>query len=114
MRLNTLQLMVADIEAATLFLTTYFGLAQQPAGPDSSVALTDEAGLVLTLVEGQDHAYPKGFHIGFALPSESEVAALRQRLDRDGQQPSEPAEGQDGAFYVMAPGGMMIEVRAAR
>ena len=113
MRLTHLQLMVADVEAAAGFLTTYFGLTAQPGDSESALMLTDSAGLTLGLLEGQDHAYPKSFHIGFALPTRSDVSALRQRLEQDGQQPSGPADEPDGPFSVMAPGGMMIEVLAA-
>ena len=113
MRLNHLQLMVADVEAAASFLTTYFGLTAQPGDGESGTMLTDSAGLTLSLLEGQDHAYPKSFHIGFALPTRTDVGTLRQRLEQDGQQTSGPEDDRDGPFHVMAPGGMMIEVLAA-
>jgi lactoylglutathione lyase len=113
MRLNHLQLMVGDVAAAADFLTSYFGLKAQAADSDSPVVLGDGSGFLLTLLEGQDHAYPKRFHIGFALPSEDEVNALEQRLEQDGQQPSRAEDAPDGGFLVMAPGGMMIAVQGS-
>ena len=110
MRLNHLQLMVADVEAAAAFLTRYFGLKAQPGEDEDRITLTDESGTALILVEGQDHAYPKSFRLGFVQPDQAAVAALWQRLEQDGQQPARQDDASGEAFDVMAPGGMMIEV----
>ena len=110
MRLNHLQLMVGDVAAASAFLAGYFGLTAQPGDDEICVRLTDEAGTTLILIEGQDHAYPKSFRLGFVQPDEAAVERLWQRLEQDGQQPVRQDEAPDGAFDVMAPGGMMIEV----
>jgi catechol-2,3-dioxygenase len=112
MQLNHLHLMVSDATGAAEFLSTYFGMSPLPGARDKFVVMADGAGMVLTLMQGRDHAYPKNFHVGFAQAKRSVVDALWQRLIDDGHHPSTPALAHAWSFYVTAPGGFMVEVLA--
>jgi lactoylglutathione lyase len=112
MRLNHLHLMVEDVQASAAFLATYFGMTALPGGRERLAVMTDGGGMILTLMQGRDHSYPRNFHIGFAQPSHAAVNQLRERMLEDGHSPSAPALAHAWSFYVTAPGGIMIEVLA--
>ena len=111
--LNHLHLMVSDASGAATFLETYFGMTRFPGARDKFVVLGDGAGMVLTLMQGRDCTYPKNFHIGFPLGSEADVNALWEQLKEAGHSPSTPERAHAWSFYIMAPGGFMVEVLAA-
>ena len=112
MRLDHLHLMVSDVQGAATFLETWFGLTRLAGGRDKFVVMRDESWLVLTLMQGRDHKYPKHFHIGFNLPTAAEVNALWERMRADGLEPSTPEAAHAWSFYVAAPGGFNVEVLA--
>ena len=112
MRLNHLHLMVDDVQQSATFLATYFGMTTFPGTRERLAVLTDDGGMILTLMQGRDHAYPRNFHIGFAQASRTAVNRLRARMVEGGHSPSEPALAHAWSFYVTAPGGVMIEVLA--
>jgi catechol-2,3-dioxygenase len=112
MQLNHLHLMVSDATGAASFLQTYFQMKPHPGARDKFVVMRDEAGMVLTLMQGRDCAYPKNFHVGFAMSNEADVNAIWERMTEDGLQPSTPTRSHAWSFYVMAPGGFMVEVLA--
>ncbi|QAY79673.1 VOC family protein [Sphingosinicella sp. BN140058] len=113
MQLNHLHLMVSDTKASADFLGSYFGMRTLPGARDRLAVLSDDRGMILTLMQSRNHLYPKHFHIGFSQPSRAAVDALWQRLNEDGHAPSTPERAHAWSFYVMAPGGFLIEVLSA-
>jgi catechol 2,3-dioxygenase-like lactoylglutathione lyase family enzyme len=130
MILNHLNLTVTNPEETSAFLAKYFGL-QQKGGNKGMQLLNDDQGMVLTLFKGRasdreppaseaaDPArtdqvrYPSTFHIGFIQDSEARVDEINKRMRADGVAVNAPAVHHGAwAFYVMAPGGFVIEVMA--
>jgi catechol-2,3-dioxygenase len=116
-KLNHLHLTVDDVPAARGFLERYFGLQSAGEGHKNFDTLTDDDGLVLTLMgvgRSNTVTYPKTFHIGFIQPSDARVDEIYQRLREDGFEVEAPSH-QHGAwaFSVEAPGGFKIVVRGA-
>lgn len=109
MTLNHLNLTVTDAEAAASFLTTYFGMREMGRNNANFIFLTDENGMVLSLMKGKDAIYPANFHIGFIQPGRGAVDAIYARLRADGFTADPPAEQHSYTFYVKAPGGFTVE-----
>ncbi|WP_289355483.1 VOC family protein [Paenibacillus sp. S-12] len=116
MKLNHLNLTVTNVAAAKQFLQTYFELTDRsPSGnprEHSFALLSDDNGMVLTLMKGTEVQYPKTFHIGFVQESEEKVNELNQRLKNDGFEVSPPKRSHGWTFYIKAPGGFTVEVMA--
>src|SRR6516162_3295848 len=114
MKLNHVNLPVADVPATRDFFEKHFGFHCIAEPTDANVVLTDNAGLVLT-ISNFDHAdqvtYPKWFHVGFMQDSDEKVDNIYERLKKAGMQPGKP-ENMHGArtFYFTAPGGFTVEV----
>ena len=114
MKLNHLNLTVTDVQAASDFLATYFGL-QRMGGNAGMAFLTDNSGFVLTLMKAgrtTEVRYPGNFHIGFFVESKSTVDAINQRLRDDGYDVAPPEQQHAYTFYVAAPGGFTVELGA--
>ena len=92
MKLNHLNLTVADVRAASEFLEKYFGL--RITGGNAGMAfLSDDNGIVLTLMKAgrtTEVKYPGNFHIGFFVESEETVDAINRRLKDDGYDVAPP------------------------
>ena len=114
MKLNHVNLPVADISATRSFFEQHFGFHCIAEPTDANVVLTDDAGLVLT-ISNFDHAdevtYPKWFHVGFMQDSDAKVDDINERLKKAGMQVGQPQD-MHGArtFYFTAPGGFAVEV----
>ena len=117
MKLNHLNLTVADVGAAREFLETYFGLttlAVRDYAGDDFAMMTDDNGAALSLMEGKKVSYPGTFHVGFVQESEERVEEINQRLKDDGFEVKPPARLHGTwSFYFRAPGGFTIEVLGA-
>jgi catechol 2,3-dioxygenase-like lactoylglutathione lyase family enzyme len=116
-KLNQLHLTVDDVPAARRFLERHFGLQPAGEGHRNFDMLTDDDGLVLTLIgvgRSNTVTYPKTFHIGFIQSSDAQVDEIYQRLREDGFEVEAPNQ-QHGAwaFSFEAPGGFRIVVRGA-
>ena len=114
MKLNHLNLTVTDVQAASTFLETYFGLRSM-GGNAGMAFLSDDNGFVLTLMKAgktTNVAYPGNFHIGFFVENEDKVDAINQRLQADGYAVDPPARLHAYTFYVAAPGGFTVELGA--
>ena len=111
MKLNHINLTVTDVEAATAFLVTYFGLRNQ-GGNKGMTLLNDDNDMVITLMKAKSADYPQTFHIGFIQDSEAKVDALNERLKADGFDVKPPERSHAWTFYVRAPGGFIVEVMA--
>ena len=68
MKLNYVNLPVADVSVTRDFFEKHFGFHCIAQPTDANVVLTDNGGLVLT-ISNFDHldevTYPKWFHVGF-------------------------------------------------
>jgi lactoylglutathione lyase len=114
MKLNHLNLTVPDVSETRTFLEKYFGLRGMGRGNDSIAGLSDDQGLVLTLMKaGQatEVKYPPNFHIGFIQESEDRVNEINKRLKDDGFDVEPPRRFHGSwTFYFRSPGGFTIEV----
>lgn len=126
MKLNHINLAVTDLQGATQFLTTYFGLRNEwqeaEAGEGSGggsgekepkmTVLFDDDDFVLTLFKTGQAKYPGIFHIGFFQENEEAVNEIYHRLKSDGFDVEPPVQSHGWTFTVLAPGGILIEVAA--
>ena len=112
MKLNHLNLTVSDAAASASFLTTYFGMRVMDDHNKNFIFLTDDNGIVLSLMKGKDAVYPANFHVGFIQADRFAVDAIHARLVADGFAPGTPAEQHGYTFYIQAPGGFMVECLA--
>jgi lactoylglutathione lyase len=118
MKVNHLNLTVTDPVETQQFLVKYFGLKPRGKGNQSIALLSDDNGMVLSLMNMKmdrrsEVKYPATFHIGFIQDSEEQVNEINRRLKADGFDVPPPSR-QHGSwtFYFDAPGGFTIEVMA--
>jgi lactoylglutathione lyase len=118
MKVNHLNLSVTNPVETQQFLVKYFGLKPRGKGNQNMALLSDDDGMVLTLMNMKtdrksEVKYPDTFHIGFIQDSEEQVNEINRRLKVDGFQVPPPSR-QHGSwtFYFDAPGGFTIEVMA--
>ncbi len=115
MRLNHLDLPVTDVAEARRFFEGWFNFThERTLGQDGLSVLRDEGGLLLVLSRRSrrgPQSFPDTFHLGFHLESVSAVSALHRRM-RDAGITCEPPKERRGAFsfYVVAPGGLLVEI----
>ncbi|PHV09180.1 extradiol dioxygenase [Janthinobacterium sp. BJB412] len=114
MKLNHLNLQVADAAGMAAFLVEHFGCAVTLEKPDRSVIalLADGFDLVLQQADGGAPAYPPGFHFGFIVADREQVEAIHTRLRRAGVAvDGEIGRSRRGSqFFLTAPGGLRMEV----
>ena len=118
MKVNHLNLTVTDPVETQQFLVKYFGLKPRGRGNQNMALLSDDNGMVLSLMNMKmdrksEVKYPDTFHIGFIQDSEEQVNEINRRLKADGFDVPPPSR-QHGSwtFYFDAPGGFTIEVMA--
>jgi catechol 2,3-dioxygenase-like lactoylglutathione lyase family enzyme len=113
-KLNHLDLQVADVPAAAAFFEAHFDLRIESNRSSSAlVFLHDGHGfwLVLQRRKRDTDAYPEGFHIGFLLDDVPSVHAQQARLLAAGVQVSEVVTNNRGTMcYCHGPSGILIEV----
>ena len=115
MNLNHINLGITEIAPTVAMFESCFGLQQVPQMPtnDKMAFLTDDRGTLVSLFKVKDTTYPKIFHIGFMQETAPQVHAMHGKLAAAGFEPDDPREDHGRlTFYVMAPGGFMIEVSA--
>jgi len=115
MKLNHLNLVVADVAAARQLFETHFGFRHQlTRGANALAILEGSDGFVLVLAHGAPPVqYPKPFHIGFFCPTREEVQAKHAELHAAGLSPEmEPrmVHGSFGFYFTALDGGLLIEV----
>jgi lactoylglutathione lyase len=110
MTLNHITLSVPEIEPTKAFLEKYFSLQDNGHSRANIAFLTDDKGLILTLIKAKDAVYPAFFHIGFIQESEAKVDEINQRMRDDGLEVASPERSHGYTFYVKAPGGFLVEV----
>ena len=114
MKMNHLNLTVADPVETQQFLVKYFGLKPRGKGNQTIALLSDDNGMVLSLMGRESEVkYPATFHVRFIQESEEQVNEINRRLKADGFDVPPPSR-QHGSwtFYFHAPGGFTIEVMA--
>lgn len=115
MRLNHLDLPVADTVGVRRFFESHFGFHCVFERADGLTVLLDEAGFALTLsalVEGEAQRFPTGFHVGFNLPDESTFRRVCENLARAGVEIVRPIGELGGALTCQcyAPGRLLVEL----
>jgi catechol 2,3-dioxygenase-like lactoylglutathione lyase family enzyme len=119
MRLNHVDLQVADVDAARAFFESYFDLRVTYQRAGEIALLKDEAGMLLgvsNLFASPPPQYPSDFHIGFRLGSAAEVQGKYEEM-MAGAVPirREPQSGGPAYFFVcLAAGGIPVEVSGPR
>jgi lactoylglutathione lyase len=114
MKVNHLNLTVADPVETQQFLVKYFELKPRGKGNHVITLLSDDNGMVLSLMgRNSEVKYPATVHAGFIQESEEQVNEINRRLKADGFEVPLPSR-QHGSwtFYFDAPGGFTIEVMA--
>lgn len=115
MKLNHINLVVADVAKTRAFFETYFGFkCIVEKGPDTLVVLADDAQFFLALSnfgKVKEVVYPDLFHIGFYQSSRARVDEIHKRLKADGFEAPPPKE-EHGSYtlYLKSPGGFLVEV----
>lgn len=115
MIINHLNLSVNDVAGSRVFLEKYFGLQSvEGTNPgDTFIAMRDEAGFVLTLMEKKENlSYPKTFHLGFLRQGKEKMFQIYERLKEDQYAVDEPGlyRGTKLNFYVTTPFGFTIQI----
>jgi catechol 2,3-dioxygenase-like lactoylglutathione lyase family enzyme len=116
-RLNHINLPVADVAADRDFYTKYFEMVTvHEVGNNFLAILQDDDGMVLNLSHFDKNStdqvqYHRDFHIGFFVDTNEEVDSMHARIADGipGVQAPKKREGRYG-FYVTSPGGIVTEV----
>ena len=112
LKLNHVDLVVADIPTNRDFLARWFGL-QTEVDKDTICLMRDPAGLLLILrtpENGDTSEYPRDFHLGFFLPEEQTVTDLYARMTSEGVEMRVPLEGDPPKFRCLSTAGLLVEV----
>ena len=114
MKLNHLDLQVADVRATAALFQSLFGLRLQSNSSSSSIAiLGDDDGFVLVLqrLKSAAETYPSGFHLGFTLESVDTVHDVQARARALQLDVSDVIENNRGTMvYCRMPDGYLVEV----
>lgn len=118
MKLNHLNLVVADVPALSTLLVSCFGFSQRMMHSGGGMAILDGAdGMILVLMgaafnrNGSGVDYPDAFHIGFMQASRAAVDALHQRLAASGiALPQAPGRIRDSYGFYFHVDTLLIEI----
>lgn len=83
MTINHINLVVADVEAVTIFFETYFDFSRTLIKGNNIITVLENKerfSLVLSGDKNGEIAYPEDFHIGFILDSPGHVDELYDKL----------------------------------
>lgn len=115
MKINHINLTVADAQAARHFLEKYFGLQSMEGTTDDAtfIGLRDKNGFVLTLMQSKkdiEIIYPDTFHIGFLQQGKERTNEIYQQLINDGFDVKPPGHYRGKDLYITTPFGFTIQV----
>ena len=114
MKLNHLDLQVADVPRAVSFFEDAFGFQLQSNRRSSAIAiLTDSDGFVLVLQrkKSETDRYPAGFHFGFLVDDLDSVHRFHAKANVLGLEITEIIENGRGTHvYCNGPDGLLAEV----
>lgn len=112
MKLNHVDLVVADVGSNRDFLANWFGM-QVELENDAICLMRDSGEMRLILRPGESGTgteYPRDFHLGFFLGEEAVVTGLYERMIEDGVAMRQSIEGAPPKFRCLSPAGLLIEV----
>lgn len=114
MKLNHLDLQVADVQRSVVFFEQAFDLILQSSRTSPALAiLTDGAGFTLVLQRRKSatDVYPEGFHLGFLLDDPEDVRRFHARVCVLGVEASDVIENNRGVLvYCRTEDGILVEV----
>lgn len=113
MKLNHINLVVADVEKATTFFETYFGFKCIEAKGDHIISIlksSDNFTLVLMSEKHGPIVYPKDFHIGFMQETTEVVDAINKQLNDGGIRVGAPRKIRDSYGFYFYFDTLFIEV----
>jgi catechol 2,3-dioxygenase-like lactoylglutathione lyase family enzyme len=118
MKLNHIDLQVADVQETARFFETYFDFKLLTSASSNALAVLqgrDGFSLVLQKLKNPQAAYPEGFHIGFVLEDVEQVYKMFERLKLSGITLGEVNKNNRGTmFYFNLPGGILTEVSSKK
>jgi catechol 2,3-dioxygenase-like lactoylglutathione lyase family enzyme len=113
-KLNHLDLQVADVPRAVTFFEEAFGFQLQSNRRSSTIAiLSDSDGFVLVLQRKKSRSdrYPDGFHFGFLMDDLESVHRFHSRAGELGLETSGIIDnGRGSHVYCTGPDGLLAEV----
>jgi catechol 2,3-dioxygenase-like lactoylglutathione lyase family enzyme len=113
-KLNHLDLQVADVARTVAFFEDVFGFQLQSNRQSSAIAfLSDGDGFVLVLQrkKSEGQRYPDGFHFGFLVDDVESVHRFHARARALGVETSDIIEnGRGTQVYCSGPEGLLAEV----
>jgi catechol 2,3-dioxygenase-like lactoylglutathione lyase family enzyme len=114
MKLNHLDLQVADVQRAVLFFERHFAFQLRSSRQSPAIAILDDGdGFVLVLQRRRspDEKYPEGFHFGFLVPDVETVLRFHATATADGLEVSAVIRNNRGTMvYCQSPEGFLVEV----
>jgi catechol 2,3-dioxygenase-like lactoylglutathione lyase family enzyme len=119
MILNHIDLQVSDIDAASKFFETFFGLRRTYRREGQIALLEDDGGFSFGLSNLHDSpppVYPPDFHIGFVQKDVHQVREIYERVKAAGVKIKFDLQeaGPNLVFVCLAPDSIPVEVRAPR
>jgi catechol 2,3-dioxygenase-like lactoylglutathione lyase family enzyme len=119
MILNHIDLQVSDIDAATKFFETFFGLHCTYRRERKIAFLADDGGFefgLSNLHNSPPPVYPPDFHIGFVQENVHRVREIYERVKKAGVAIKFDLQeaGPNLVFQCLAPNSIPVEVRAPR
>lgn len=117
MKLNHLDLQVADVQETSRFFERYFGFLQATSRTTPAIAiLHGEDGFILVLQRRKSagETYPNGFHVGFIVDDRAEVERLHRELTSGGEEVSPIVENGRGTMIYCRRDGFLVEVSRRR
>jgi catechol 2,3-dioxygenase-like lactoylglutathione lyase family enzyme len=114
MKLNHINLVVANVEVAVKFFEQYFSFKCIEVKGDNIIAVlknADDFTLVIMANKSDSIIYPDAFHIGFMLDNKEEVITTYKQLKTDGiEVGNEPKKIRDSFGFYFTFENIMIEV----
>ena len=114
MKLNHLDLQVADVPRAVTFFEEAFGFELRSNRRSSAIAFLDDGDgfvLVLQRKKSDTERYPGGFHFGFLVDDAESVHSFHAKSCGLGLETSEIIEnGRGTQVYCSGPDGLLAEV----
>jgi catechol 2,3-dioxygenase-like lactoylglutathione lyase family enzyme len=114
MKLNHINLAVADVEETAAFFEKFFQFRRLEAKGGVLIVLSDETGFILILSHFDTEEvpkYPRDFHVGFIRETRQQVNEVYESLTSAGIEANAPRHAHGGwGFYVHAPGEILVEV----
>jgi len=114
MKLNHINLVVADVAAAVQFFERYFGFKCTGIKGDNIIAIlkgTDDFTLVIMTSKDSGIGYPQAFHIGFMQESNEAVTDIYNHLKSGNiEVGQEPRKIRDSFGFYFNFDNLMIEV----